>query len=295
MCVQRFRDGQCVGLVNAHAREQRAHAAEREEAVERCTGEPEAIRPPCEQFDMSRVTRDNRAAHDVTVAVEVLRGGVHDEIGAEREGALQRGGEESVVGDHECTCLVTRGAHGSQVRDAQQRIARRLDPQQVRREARNRLRGVGRREVRKLQLDLVACRECAQQPIRSAITVVCGEHLSAGRRELERKAHCRHARTGDDGSRALLEAGERIGQLVARWIPRPRVVIAALLVEPGKGKVRGQVQRRNHRAMMLVAANARANAARDGGPWGLGRMRHQSESEAVRMAPRRSCSVRNAS
>src|SRR3954463_3085013 len=96
-----------------------------------------------------------------------------------------------------------RLAHGPEVRDAQQRIAWRLDPEQVRMRPRNRLLDVSRSEVGELQFELVACGKRAQEAIGATVAIVRRKHLPSRRNELERERDSGHAGTGDDTTRAL--------------------------------------------------------------------------------------------
>jgi hypothetical protein len=109
---------------------------------------------------MGRIARNHGSTDDVAVPVEILRGGVHHEVRAEREGPLERWREEGVIGHDQRARTMPGLAHGAQVRDPQQRIARRLDPQQVRARPRDDLLGIGRREVGELQRELIPGGRC---------------------------------------------------------------------------------------------------------------------------------------
>jgi hypothetical protein len=59
---------------------------------------------------------------------------MHHEVGAEWDRLLKRRGEEGVVDDDECSVgvrAVRRGGDGADVGDAEERIARRLDPEEL--------------------------------------------------------------------------------------------------------------------------------------------------------------------
>ncbi len=131
MIVEKLSDQRCVLLVRAHARRERAQAAQRQEAVERRAGEAEAVRPPGETLDDGRVFRDDRAADDVAVAVDVLRRRMHDDVGAERERPLQHRRQERVVDDAARADRVRGLRDVADVGDAQQRVRWRLDPDDI--------------------------------------------------------------------------------------------------------------------------------------------------------------------
>ena len=108
MVEQRVDDRLRVREVLVHAHVQRAHAAQREIAVERRAGDAEAVGPPRELVAERGVARDDRAADDVAVAVQILRRRVHDDVRAERDRLLQRRREERVVDDEQRAGVVRR-------------------------------------------------------------------------------------------------------------------------------------------------------------------------------------------
>ena len=80
----------------------------------------------------ARVAREDGAADHVGVAAEVLRRRVDDEVGAERERLLQERGGEGVV-DGEQRAGGVRGVGGAaDVDDVEERVRRRLDPDELR-------------------------------------------------------------------------------------------------------------------------------------------------------------------
>ncbi len=74
--------------------------------------------------------RDDRATDHVAVAVEVLRGRVEHEIRAELQRLLPGRREERVVDHDERARGLAECRDLLDIRDAQERVARRLDPQQ---------------------------------------------------------------------------------------------------------------------------------------------------------------------
>src|SRR6185503_18609291 len=119
------------------------------------------------------VARDDRAADDVAVAVEVFRGRVDDDIGAELDRSLEGGREEGVVDDDDRRLGVMRcGGEATDVGDAEQWIARRLDPEQARLASSDLLRCARRREVGEYELEVLFLGERTQEPLRSAVAVV---------------------------------------------------------------------------------------------------------------------------
>ena len=110
---------------------ERAHAADGEVGLE-CAGRGSGKLAPLAQSVRALVGRgDDGAEQQVGVAAEVLRGRVHDQVGAELKRPLDQRRRERAVDHHQRVRLAARGADGGQVGDRQQRVRRRLQPQQV--------------------------------------------------------------------------------------------------------------------------------------------------------------------
>ena len=74
---------------------------------------------------------DDGAEQHVAVAGQVLGHRVHDDVGAELERALEQGRGEGVVDHAEHAALAGGGQQRRQVGDLEQRVGRRLEPEQV--------------------------------------------------------------------------------------------------------------------------------------------------------------------
>src|SRR2546423_3435976 len=154
--VKRLDHAQRVLAVNTDPGVQRAHSAQREKAVERGAGDSQTVRPPCQLFGKCSIRSDDCPANNVTMSVQVLRGGMDDEIGAELDRSLQCRREKGVVDADQRPRIMSRRHHSRQVGDSQQRIARRLDPQQLGGTRRNDFRRVGRSQIYALDFELAA-------------------------------------------------------------------------------------------------------------------------------------------
>jgi len=242
---------------------QRAQAPQREKAVERRTRQPQAVGPPHELLVQGRGARHHRAAHHVAVTVQVLRGRVHHEVGTEREGLLPRGRQEGVVDRNEGAAGVPELRDRGNVGDAQQRIARSLDPHQLR----GPRQGLGKRglitEIDKLYVALAPAPPGVEQPIGAPVAVVRRDDAPPhGHEVADHRDRC-HAARCDDGAAPLLELRERGRQQVARGVARAGVVVAALLAKATKGKRRGEMQRGHDTTGCIVAFDAGAHRLRD--------------------------------
>ncbi len=70
------------------ARAQSAQSPQGQVAVEGRARQPQAIGPPAQLLMQLRRCRDHRAADHITVTIQILGRGVHDDIGAQRQWLL---------------------------------------------------------------------------------------------------------------------------------------------------------------------------------------------------------------
>ena len=252
-----------VASVVIESRMERAQPPQRQEAVKRCTGDAETVRPPEQLLVQRRIARHDCPADDVTVTVQVLGSGVHDEIRSERERLLPGGRQKGVVDDDERTAGVPESRHRRDVGDAQQRVTRCLDPHH-RRLLRQRRANRGLiAEVDELDPPLAAARPGIEQPVGTPVAIVRRDDACADRHEITREGDGRHAAGGHHGAASLLELGKRGGQQVARRVSRARVVVLALLGEGTEREGRTEMERWHDAAGTVVALDARAHGLRD--------------------------------
>ena len=270
LAIQPLRERLGVAAVVLETRVDGAQPAQRHEAVEGRTGEAQAVRPPGELLRHGRVAGDRRAADHVAVAVDVLGGGVHHQVGAERERLLPGRRQEGVVHHAQGAGRVRGRGHLCDVGDAQQRVARGLDPHQVRAAGERLLERARVAEVHELDLALAATPPGIQQAVGAAVAVVRGDDPGAVGHEVAGDRDRGHAARGDHGAGALLELGECLAEQVARRVARAGVIVGALLAEAAEGERGGQVQGRHHAAGLIVTLDAGAHRARDVGGRAVG-------------------------
>ena len=165
----------------AHAHGERLQPAQHEPAVERPRHRAERLLQEVEALGDRRVVRRDEAADDVGVAAEVLRRRVDDDVGAERERLLQVRRRERVVDDDERADRVRRLGGRADVDDVQQRVRRRLEPDEPRALvevlAEVRVDLVGRDELELVALRLV---DLGEHPVDAAVDVVDADDAVAG-------------------------------------------------------------------------------------------------------------------
>ena len=111
MLLEIARDCHAVGIVLGHAHGQRLDAARDEEAIH---GREARAGGALQEIDLLRVGRareDHGAAEGVAMAIEILGHGVHHDVRAELDGALQIGAEEGVVHGDGDAALVGDGGN----------------------------------------------------------------------------------------------------------------------------------------------------------------------------------------
>jgi hypothetical protein len=153
------------------------------------------------------------AEHDVAVPREVLRDGVHDDIGAVLDRSLDERRRERVVDRDECAHVVRGSDQRGQVGDLEHGVRRGLDPQQRgRATAAHRCRhGVGVGDVDESHLDPGAGREVVCVRERDAVGVPWQDDAPAGRHERESRRDRCHARAEHErGERGPFERAERL-------------------------------------------------------------------------------------
>ena len=169
-----------VLAVLAHAHGERLDTAEDEPAVERAGNGAERFLQEVKALRNRRIIRRREAAYDVGMAAEVLRRRVKDDVGPKLERSLQVWRGERVVDDNDCAGGVRRFGGGADVDHVQQRIRRRLQPDDARSVVKRigeRLVDVGGRKPRELvALRLVDLRE---HPVDAPVDVVDGDDALA--------------------------------------------------------------------------------------------------------------------
>ena len=190
------------------------------------------------------------------MAAHVLGGRVQDDVGAESQRPLQRGGGEGAVDQEAGAGNVRRLGEASNVEDLELRIGRRLGPDERGREARSAQRcrrRAGVREVNEDRLHPPAAEEVDRQLADAGVDVGVKEDADACREGLENGRGGGHSgREGERGA-ALIDRRQRLFEAVLGGI-------ALALVGPGVewlalGAVQeggGEVNRRGDRAGLPV-------------------------------------------
>ena len=231
MTRQQVHDRGRVLQVCAHPRVQAAHTTQRQEAVERRAGQPQAVRPPCDFFQQCDVADHDRASNHVAVPIQVLGGGVNHDIRAQCERLLQGRRQEGVVGNYDGIARVRLRGEAVDVDDAQERIAGRLDPHHARL-LRERV-GDGNviRLINERHAEVCLARECIEQAIGAAITVVGGNEQISRPEQMREQRDRGHARRCHHGAGTPFEVRQRVCQQIARGIAAARVIVLPLFAE----------------------------------------------------------------
>ena len=145
--------------------------------------EPTAFWVNVELLGQLVVAGHERAADDVGVPAEVLGRRVQHDVRAQRERLLQVGRGEGVVDDEPGARLARDVGDRGDVRDAQQRVGRRLAPDDAGGRPDRRAQGVEVAEVDGGVLDAPRREDLVDQPVRAAVGVVRDDDVVAGAQE----------------------------------------------------------------------------------------------------------------
>lgn len=153
------------------------------------------------------------AHDDVRVAVDVLGNRVDDDVGAVVERVLHVGGEERVVDDDEDAVFVGDGGDGADVDEGERGVRGRLDPDELRLRADQRL-DVDLDRGREGHADVVRGRDAGEVAVSAAVDIADGDDMGADGEGLEDDG--RGGRAGAEGERiaAVLEGGDGLLEVV---------------------------------------------------------------------------------
>ena len=211
--------------VALHADRQRLDAAQHQVAVHRARYRADRVLQEGEPLRQLGIAGDERAAHHVGVAVDVLGGGVQRDGRAEREGPLQGRRGEGVVHDERDAPRPDQIGGGTDVHQPEERVGRRLEPDHPRVGGERPFEVRGIAQVDEARLDSERAQDGFEEAIRAAVHVVAAHHVVAGTERVEEgRRRGTSAGEGEAGG-AALQGGE------ARLERRARRVAAARVVE----------------------------------------------------------------
>ena len=180
MLVEHGRDRGRVLAVPVHPDREGLDAAQHEVRVERAGHRAHRVLQERDAVAELGVGDRDEPAQGVGVAAQVLRGGVHDDVGAERERALEIRRGEGVV-DHDARAARVRDARdGVDVDDAERGVRRRLDPHDPRLRADGPCELVGIRQVGRGPVDPGLGVHPGNETERAAVRVEGQDHVMAG-------------------------------------------------------------------------------------------------------------------
>ena len=196
-----------VGAVRAHPVGQRRQAAHDQPAVERRRHRAAVeLRRAHLRERLVVAARDGDAAEHVAAAAEVLGGGVHRHVAAELERALQRRRGEGVVGDRARAGAMRDVGDGGDVDALDQRVRRRLDPDDPRRRLQRRGDVVEPRHVDEGRADLPLREQVLQHVGGAVVDVARRDDMVARLQALEDRRHRGEPRAERGARRRRLRA-----------------------------------------------------------------------------------------
>ena len=174
---------------------------------------------------------DDDAGDRGAVAAEVLRRGVHDDVGAPLDRADEEGRRDGVVDDERHAVLVGEGGDGLDVEDLGLRVGDRLAEEQLGVGADRGAPRVDRgRVLDEAHLDAEARQRVLQQVEGAAVERGGGDDVVARLGDVEHGERLgRLARGDEQGADAALERGDALLDDVGRRVHQPGVDVAELL------------------------------------------------------------------
>ncbi len=199
----------------------------------------------------------HHAAQKVGMAVQHLGRGMHDHMDTVLDGPLAGGRGKGTVADRDGPGFRAEPRHERQIDDAQRRVGRRLEPEQVGPVFRH--RPFERFRVGKIhEADLVARRGRAhigKQAVDAAVKVVMGEDGRPGGQGFEQGRRRRQAAREDEGRFRAFQIGEAELQGIAGRVAAAGVVEALAapdaLLHVGRGVIDGRDHRAGERVRLL--------------------------------------------
>lgn len=246
---QPLRQRQRVLAMRAHAQRQGLEAAQREEAVERALHAADGVLQEGQLLSQLGVVADHRDAADhVRVAVEVLGGRVHDDVGAQAERALQHRRGKGVV-DHDQQAVLARDrGDGGDIDQLEHRVGRGFDPHHLGAGTDRGFEGgrIGQVDEAEIQAGGAAT-HALEQAEGAAIQVVHRHHVAAGVQQLHHRGGGGHAGGERERTRAAFQRRDTALIRKARGVVGARILEALMLARAGLRIGGRRVDRRHHR------------------------------------------------
>ena len=220
----------------------------------------------CSLSRMNSLAAQDRAAQGAALAVDVLGGGVHDDVGAEFERPLQHRRGEGVVEHDLGAGLVREVAHRLDVDDVEHRVGGRFEQHGLRR-LRQRLLPL--REVAavdELALDAVLGQQLVHDVVARAEQLARRDDAVAGLEQRQQgEEHRRHAGRGGAAGLGAFERGEAVLEHRDGRIAEARILEVRALALEGRlgllGAVVGVARGQEERLRRLVEVAAHLAAA----------------------------------
>ena len=220
-----------IGDMPVHAHAQGLDAAYEQERVERAEDAACRILDERKALGDFRVVRDGESGHEITVPSEVLCGGMHHDVRAERDWSLEIRCHERVINNREEPAALCDERNRRKVGDREERIRGRFheDGLDARRDC-----GIQRRHVvgvRKRVAESKRLEHLVENAEGSTVDVLRDEHFIARPEERENGCDCRHAGAEGEAARAAFQVGDQRFKRGPRGISGTGVFPACVFAE----------------------------------------------------------------
>ena len=228
---QPLRDGLCIGRVPFHPHRQRFRSAQHEPSVEWTRHASSRVLEERDARAKLLVVAGESSADDIGMPAQVLGRRVQDDVRPKPQRLLQVRTRERVV-DHGQRLAPVRDLRESRdVEHFQERIRRRLDPDELRARAQRAPRGFGLAHVDRRQRHAQPIEDSGEQAIRPAVDVVGHDDVIALREEMCDRVGCGHPGGEGESPATTLQSREAGLERRSRGITGAGVLVAFVLTD----------------------------------------------------------------
>ena len=242
-----------------HAEMERLDAAQHEPGVERTRHRSGGVVNELQARREIIVDHCRHSADHIAVSVQILRCRVKDDVGAEREGLLEKRRGERVVDDEQRLMRVGDLRRGCEIRDLHERIRRRLDEYGLRLRRARILDALHVRRVHVREAEAQMLQQLVEQPERSAVHVRAADNVIAGLEKFHDRVEAAHAARERESMLRPFERSDRALERLTCGILSARVFVSLVLAQPLLHVRRGEIHRRHDRSGQRILPLARVD------------------------------------
>ena len=187
MLLEPVGDAAAIRIVLPHPHRERLGAARGEPAVERARNSAGGILNESDALGDVVAARDQHAADHVRMSIQVLRGRMEHDVGAELQGLLKDRCGKGVVDDKERFCFPCDFARRLEIAQSHHRIRRRLGIDDLGIRLDRGGDGIGIAAIDERERETETRPDMRHLPVRPAVHVLAADDMIARRQELHHR------------------------------------------------------------------------------------------------------------